>query len=54
MVLFQNCIRRPRLPTKMAAMAKNRKFGKKKIFKKFSPLKLLGQLGPNFGGMVLR
>ena len=53
MVLFQNCIRRPRLPTKMAAMVKNRKFRKKKIFKKSSPLKLVGQLGPNFGGKFL-
>ena len=34
--LVQNCIRRPCLPTKIAAMAKNRKFGKK-IFKKSSP-----------------
>ena len=31
MVPFQNYIRRPHLPTKMAAIAKNRKFGKKII-----------------------
>ena len=31
MVLFQNCVRRPRLPTKMATVTKNRKFGKKSL-----------------------
>ena len=30
-VPFQNCVRRPRLPTKMATRAKNRKFGNKII-----------------------
>jgi hypothetical protein len=29
MVLFENCVRRPWPPTKIAAIAKNRKFGKK-------------------------
>jgi hypothetical protein len=29
MVLFENCVWRPRLPTKIAAVTKNRKFGKK-------------------------
>ena len=53
MVLFENCFRRPRPPTKIAAIAKNRKFGKK-ITSRLSPLKLLGQLGPNCGGMVFR
>jgi hypothetical protein len=28
MVLFENCVQRPRLPTKIAAVTKNRKFGK--------------------------
>ena len=32
-VPFQNCVRRPHPPTKMAAMAKNRKFCKKIIIK---------------------
>jgi hypothetical protein len=36
-------------PTKMAAITKNKKFSKK-----LSSLKLLGQLGPNYGGMVFR
>ena len=31
MVLFENCVRRPRLPTKIAAIAKNRKFGTKSL-----------------------
>jgi len=39
-------------PTKMAAVAKNRKFSKKSL--KNYLLKLLGQLGPNYGGMVFR
>jgi hypothetical protein len=53
MVFFENCVWRPRPPTKIAAVNKNRKFGKKSL-KKLSPLKLLGQLGPNYGGMVFR
>jgi hypothetical protein len=28
-VIFQNCVRRPRPPTKIATVTKNRKFGKK-------------------------
>ena len=52
MVLFENCVRRPRPPTKIAAITKNRTFGKKSL--KLSPLKLLGQLGSNYGGMVFR
>jgi hypothetical protein len=36
----------------MAAVTKNRKFGKKSL--KNYLLKLLGQLGPNCGGMVFR
>jgi hypothetical protein len=31
MVLFENCVRRPRPPTKIAAVTKNRKFGKKSL-----------------------
>jgi hypothetical protein len=37
----------------MADITKNRKFGKKSL-KRLSSLKLLGQLGPNYGGMVSR
>jgi hypothetical protein len=36
-----------RLPAKMSAITKNRKFGKKS-------LKLLGQMDPNYGEMVFR
>jgi hypothetical protein len=28
MVLFENCVRQPQPPTKIAAVTKNRKFGK--------------------------
>ena len=38
MVLFENCVRWLQPPTKIAAVTGNRK--------------LLGQLGPNYGGMV--
>jgi len=31
MVLFENCVQRPRPPTKMATVTKNRKFGKKSL-----------------------
>jgi hypothetical protein len=31
MVLFENCVRRPRPPSKIAAVIKNRKFGKKSL-----------------------
>jgi hypothetical protein len=31
MVLFENCVRRPRPPTKIVAVTKNRKFGKKSL-----------------------
>jgi hypothetical protein len=31
MVLFENCVRRPQPPTKIAAITKNRKFGKKSL-----------------------
>jgi hypothetical protein len=36
----------------MAAITKNRKFSKKSL--KNYLLNLLGQLGPNYGGMVFR
>ena len=48
-VSFQNYVQQPQPPTKMATIAKNRTFGKKS-----SPLKLLCQLGPNYGGIVFR
>ena len=35
MVLFENCVWRPRLPTKLAAVTKNRKFGQKKSLKNY-------------------
>jgi hypothetical protein len=31
MVIFEKCVRRPRPPTKIAAVTKNRKFGKKSL-----------------------
>ena len=50
LVPFQNHIRRPCPPTKMATMAKNRNSAK--ISLKSSSLKLFGQLRQNFGGMI--
>jgi hypothetical protein len=31
MILFENCVRQPRLPSKIAALTKNRKFGKQSL-----------------------
>jgi hypothetical protein len=31
MVLFENCVRQPQPPAKIAAVTKNRKFGKKSL-----------------------
>ena len=52
MIFFEKCVRRPRPPPKIAAVTKNRKFGKKSL--KNYLLKLLGLLSPNYGGMVFR
>jgi hypothetical protein len=40
----------PGRQTKIAAITKNRKFGKKSL----KNYLLLGRLGPNYGGMVFR
>ena len=52
MVPFQNYIRGLDRPSNMAAVTKNRKSGV--VLEKSSPPKLLSQLKPNFGEMVLR
>ena len=52
MVLFKNCVRRPRPPTKLAAVTKNRKFGKKSL-ENYLLWNYWAKLGPNYGGMVI-
>ena len=50
-VLFQNCVRQPRPPNKMAARLKIEKRGMK--FLKYSSLKVISQSSPNLAGMIL-